>query len=174
MNGALASRTPHVSVMKRYAIARFLFHCRFGRPIAWPDGGLSSCDMRPARNFYNHNAYVTILPAASKELSYSLAVRRLNQMCRFLRLIRWFFESEDAVQVFVGFPVNLKPSCCRIFRGWIPASRLKDVTRSFTWEQIPSLGGAVREESGWSSGVFDDTGTTPPVQSMPPFRASEM
>jgi hypothetical protein len=149
--------------MNRYAIAKFLFHFRFGRPKAYPSG-FDSCDMRPAYSYYIHNAYITIMPASSRQATYSLAARRLSQMCRFLRLIRWCFQPEDHVGVFVGFPIDLKPSACRIFRGWIPASRLKDVTRSFTWEQLPSLGGAVREELGWSSGVFDDTGAIHSVQ----------
>src|SRR5262245_46131359 len=127
-----------------YELLQKLFGWRF------PSGAFTSCDMRPHFDGFGHNAYVAIEPLESAQATRALAYTRLAEMIEFLRPLRRLFEAHDRIQFAVGFPESVKPTQRRIFRGWIPATRLAEVRPP----DFAAVGGAFGENDVWAVGLW--------------------
>jgi hypothetical protein len=126
---------------------RKLFEVRF------PTGGFGSCDFHPHFDGFCHNAWVAIEPLESMEATRSLAYAKLDEMCDFLRTLRELFGAHDRIQFAVGFPESVKASNRRIFKGWIPASRLGEAQPP----NFVAVGGGFGENEVWSVGVWTES-----------------
>ncbi len=131
-----------------YDHIRLLFAERF------PTGGFSSCDFRPHFDGYGHNAYVEIVPEASIEATRALAYTRLTEMVEFLRPLQSLFGPHDRIELAVGFPVSVKPTCRRMLRGWISTARLGNVQAP----DFAAVGGAFGENDSWFVGLWPNAG----------------
>jgi hypothetical protein len=127
-----------------YERIRRLFKAKF------PTGDFSSCDFHQHFNGYGHNAWVAIEPLETSEATRVLAYAKLEEMCEFLCRVRHLFGADDRIQFAVGFPASVKPANRRIFKGWIPASRLAQVLPP----DFAAVGGGFGENEVWAQGMW--------------------
>ena len=131
-------------LLKGFGRIRELFGQRF------PTGAFSSCDYRPHFDGHGHNAWVEIEPLGSVEATRASAYARLAEMIDFLRPLQTLFGPRDRVQFAVGFPVAVKPTGRRMFKGWIPAVRMADVQPP----DFSAVSGRFGENDIWFEGLW--------------------
>jgi len=150
--------------MFRYDLASWLFRRRFGA-----NGGYSYCSFMEHWGGYAHSVYLTIEPAASVAATRDRALARFRELCLWLRATRLCFRRKDRCQIVVGIPLDVKSGGNQIFKGWLPATALRNLRRGTQPLDLESLGGGCTELPNWTMGLFGDneggTGTSHPDQS---------
>ncbi len=146
MFGWLFRKTkPIEKIPSGYEWIQELFTPRF------PTGWFRSCDFRPHFAGFGHNAWIEIEPLKTIEATRLLAFSRFTEMIEFIRPLQQHFGPNDRIEFAVGFPIAIKKHSRRIYRGWIPTIRLKDVQPP----DFAIVGGAFAENPEWFEELWD-------------------
>jgi hypothetical protein len=92
--------------------------------VSFATGDFQWCDFRPHFNGFWINAGAWLLPANDVAMTRQAAIDLLEAIADWLCQNRQSFGADDVLQLIVGFPESVKPSCRQIFKCRIKASRL--------------------------------------------------
>ena len=115
----------------------------------FPDGGLNRCDFRPQFDGFLVNAHSAMFPRGDASATRVAALKLLAEIAHWLKAHSDAFNVGDQLQLIVGFPESVKPSCRQIFKCWLPAAMLGQLNDL----DFSGVGGGFREFEVWPLGV---------------------